>query len=1095
MKRRVGYVQQYVLLLTSVLVMAACVRPAFAQIAGAGAISGTIKDPSGAVIPGAGVDVLNGSTNVVISRTSTSAGYFFVSPLPPGVYTVTVTAPGFAIQKQEHVDVDALQTTTLNPVLQIGQTNETVTVTTAPPPLQTANATLGDVIENATYSELPVQMSSGTPRDPTAFSQLVNGVQSGGRSGIFDGTGAGNENELYVEGVPLTTVDSQGDNRKLNENLSIEAVDQTQVQTTGTGAQFQGVGVENFSIKQGTNQFHGNAYIFLRNTVLDTWNYFAKAVTVPTPTGAQVQQRKPYENQNEISASLGGPLVHNHLFFFGNYDRYHYRAVTNPTLQTIPTMLARTGNFSEYPYTIYDPSTVTACTNANKGVTCAYPFPGNIIPASEISSIAKQWAANLPPVSNGNLSNNYLSGRNTGNDNWEFTGRLDYTIDPRQTISLISTNGSKSFPPYDYGATSVLPYPYTNGTLVTELTTTDIVKHTFTITPHVVNQFRYGYTRFWAPIQNATTGDPTFSAQALGIGNLPSGESSSTTPGTSFSGGIDGPSSFAAPTGYHEAVNTYTIADDLAWAKGHHNLTFGGDFQFLQFNQSIADSASKPLSFTFSNATTSGFDSKGNIISASGLSYASFLLGAVGSTSIYTQDFSTLGARYKAFSPYFEDDWKVTPNLTLNLGMRWDLYTPYREAQNRWSTFNPNMVNPATGNMGALEYIGYGQGTCNCTSPVHTWYKNFGPRLGFAWQVGRRDVVRSAFSIMYTHTGGVGGSNNGNYNGTGQTGLTVSPAFASSSQGEQPAFYLNSAFRNTAIPAYNTTVTPTSTVNTGNYINGSGVAVTASSLSYADPYLSGRPPYTEAFNFGIQHLLTNDLTLSADYVGNQSHFLYAQSRGLYEDQMPPQYQVLGPLLKQLPTAADKTTGKTYLAEAQAIVPGIAIPYANFSGPQATIGQMLKPFPQYSSLTDTWGDIGNSNYNALQISLQQRRWHGLTYTLNYTFSKTVDDIAGVRSGYPIPDNVIDGGFGSYQANRIDRSVSASNIPNNLHVFGTYALPIGGKKQLGGSHFLVRSLAGGWETSFIFSKTSRCAALDHRCELPDAGHLLSELYPGV
>lgn len=1070
------------------LIVLAAGYPAWAQITGQGAVSGTVTDPQGALVPGAKIDVQNTATNVVISRTSTSAGYYVVSPLPPGNYTVTVTATGFTALRQEHVTVDALQTTTFNPSLKLGQASEIITVTTAPPPLQTANATLGGTIENEVYSQLPVQMSSGNPRDPTAFSTLLPGTQAGGRSGIFDGAGAGNEDELYVEGVPLTTVDSQGDSRKLQENLSIEAVDQTQIQTSGSTAQFQGVGVENFSIKQGTNKFHGNAYIFFRNTILDTWNFFSKAQTQPNAQGQQVAIPKPPENQNEISASLGGPILHNKLFFFGNYDRYHYTSVTNPTLATIPTNLMRQGNFTEMGalgYHIYDPTTEAACTTANAGVPCANQFSYNnvadVINPAEISPIAQAWAAKLPAVTSSSVSNNYLSGRQTGVDNWEFTGRLDYTINPKQQLAFVSTNGSHVDFPYDYGATSVLPYPYTNGTLVDELTTTDIVKHTYTFTPHVVNQLRYGYTRFWTTVGNKTLGDPTYSANALGIGGLPSGLAGSTTPGTSFSGGIDGPEGFSAPTQYHEAVNTYTLANDLTWVKGQHNITFGGDFQFLEFNQSIADSPSKPMSFTFANTNTGGFytqanqasnskDTAGTINPASGASYASFLVGAVNSTSVYIQNFSTLGARYKAFSPYVQDDWKVTPNLTLNLGLRWDLYTPYREVNNRWSFFNPNIVNSATGNMGALSYIGYGAGDCNCSSPVNTWYKNFGPRLGFAWQVKKRDVVRGSFSMMYTHTGGVGGSSNGNYNGTGQVGLTVSTAFASSNQGEQPAFYLNSAlaapYANTSLPAYSTTITPTSTANTGNYVNGP----TASSLSYADPYLSGRPPYTESFNFGVQHLLTNDLTLSLDWVGNQSHFLYAQSRGYWEDQMAPQYQVLTTLLKQLPNSTDASTHKTYLQEAQAILPGIALPYGNFGGAQGTIGQMLKPFPQYSSITDTWGDIGNANYNALQITLAQKPWHGLTYTLNYSFSKTIDDIAGVRSGYPIPDNVIDGGVGSFQANRIDRAVSSNNIPNNLHIFGTYALPYGTKGHMGYANHWTRAIAGGWELSFIFSKTS-------------------------
>ncbi|ADW71122.1 TonB-dependent receptor [Granulicella tundricola] len=1055
-----------------------------AQIAGTGGISGTVQDKDGALIPGAKITVRENATGVSTVRQSTGSGYYVISPLIPGVYTVTVEAPGFQVFRQENLTVDALATVGLNPKLTVGAQSETITVSTAPAALQTTNATLGGVIENATYSELPLQITSGGPRDPTSFVTLLPGVNSGGRAGIFDGSGSGNSNEMYIEGVPQTTVDSQGDNRKLNQNLAIEAVDQFQVQTSGSSAQYQGLGVENYSIKQGTNTFHGNANFYIRNTAFDTWGYFQPWVPIVRADGTTgLPTKKNPEHQDELSLSLGGPILKDKLFFFANYDRYHYNGITNPTYQTIPTVDARNGDFTAYAaanpgYDIYDPTTVTACTTANKGVTCAYPFMGvkngvptkDVIPTAEISPIAKAMQSYLPPVANGNLTSNYLAGRVTGLQVWGFTGRVDYDLSPRQQLAFISTSGVKHIPPYDYGATSVLPYPYTNGTIVTETTTTDIVKHTYTFSPHAVNQLRYGFTRFSAPIGNATDGG-SVTASTLGIGNLPAGLASSTFPGASFAGGVDAPSGFSAPTAYHEGVNTLTFGDEFVLTKGRHSITFGGTYQWLEFNQSISDSSSKPLSFAFNASSTAGYNS-GSINTKSGLAYASFLLGAVDSSSIYFQNFSTLGARYRAFSPYVQDDYKVTKNLTLNLGLRWDLYTPFHEKNDRWSGFSPTQINPATGTPGALFYYGNGSGTCNCRTTVNTWYKNIGPRLGFAYQAASRTVIRGAFAIMYTHSGGVGGSNAGNYNGTGQLGLTAQQSFVDSGQGGQPAFYLNSnlgALSNTSIPNYSLTISPTAIANTGNYLV-NGVSPTASSVSYADPYLSGRAPYTVSFNFGIQQALTRTLTLSADFAGNQSHFLVANSRGFYQDQLAPQYQALGALLKQLPGGMDKATGKTYLQEAQAIIPGIGLPYTTFGGSAATISQMLKPFPQYSSVTDTWGDIGNANYNALQISLQERKWHGLDLALNYTYSKTIDDISGVRSGYPIPNNVIDGGFGSTQANRIDRAVSANNVPNNLRIFGVYQLPFGDKSQFGGSHAAVRAIIGGWKVSYIYTKIS-------------------------
>ena len=324
---------------------------------------------------------------------------------------------------------------------------------------------------------------------------------------------------------------------------------------------------------------------------------------------------------------------------------------------------------------------------------------------------------------------------------------------------------------------------------------------------------------------------------------------------------------------------------------------------------------------------------------------------------------------------------------------------------------------------------------------------------------------------MYTHTGGVGGGSAA-YNGTGQTGLTVSPSFVNSGQGGQPAFYLNPALGNSNFPSYSTVVNQSATANTGNYSSTTGgvtTNATAAGISYADPYLSGRAPYTESWNFGIQHLLTQNLIITVDYAGSQSHFLNGQSRGYYQDQLAPQYQALGSLTKQLPNSIDATTGKTYLAEAQAIIPGVTMPYVNFAGTSATIGQGLKPFPQYSGVTDTWGDIGNGNYNALQLTLNQRVWHGLSATLNYTWSKQIDDLGGYRSGYPIPASVIDNGINYPVANRIDRA-NTSIDPQSLRIYGVYNIPIGGKGEFGGSHFVVKAVASGWRVTSIYMKSA-------------------------
>lgn len=1065
---------------TSVLLFAICFLALLmphslrAQVGGEGAIQGRVVDPTGAVVPNATVSATDVATGVVETRKATQTGDYVISPLPAGVYTVRATARGFATLVQKHITVNATQSTGLDLHLTIGSQSQTVTVSSAPPALDTTDGTLSETMENKQYSALPLSMN-GQQRDPTAFVYLMPGVQSGGRSGEFNGAGSNNGylDEMYVDGIPLTTIDQQGDNRTVSLAVSVDAVNQFQVVTSSAPVEFQGLGAQNYVIKSGTNKFHGSVYDFVRNTAFDTWSFFAKGATQQTASGATILSPKPAEHQNEFGLTVGGPIRRNKMFFFVSYDKFHYSKLENPGLLSVPTTAERAGDFTAYPYPIYDPTTLSTCTAANGGVPCTYQFEGmkngamtpNVIPTSEISNIAQYMQQFLPAPSNDNLTSNYLTHVPTGDNNWEFTGRFDANLTPKQKISVIANAGRRGFIGQDLGADAVLPVPYINGVDVAELTATGILQHTYVITPHLVNQLKYGYVRQWGPASNASLGIAKYEAgSGVGIGNLPPGQASDTFPGVDFSGGADVPTEWYGRDGYTQSVNTYTLMDNLQWNRGKHNFTFGADFQWLNENESDFDTQSEPLQFNESNTLTSGY-SDGNIESGTtGASYASFLIGAIGSTSLTVQPFSTLGARYKAFSPYFEDDYRVNSKLTLNLGLRWDFYPPYHEVQNRWSFMNPNLINPATDSPGIIEFAGNGPDSCDCKTPVHYYYGNAAPRIGFAYSIDNNTVVRGGFGINYSHGGGVGGRAGAN-DGTGQTGYVASTSFLSSGQGGIPAFYLNSNLGNTSFPAYALSPDFSPTVQTGNYINSAGSAVSPGSVSYADPYTSGRAPYAENWNIGVQRAFTNSLTLSVNYSASQSHFLTSSltGRGYWTNQLDPKYLVLGPLLGKLPGSTDPKTGKTYLQEAQAIVPGMNIPYSNFGGSHATIEAMLQPFPQYSGITDTWGNISNANYNSLQLTLSQRPSHGLSYTVNYTYSKEIDDAGTFRSGYAIPASAIASGQ-AWKIDRIERGLGVGEQPQLLNFFGVYDLPFG-QGHIGNNNTVVRWLAGGWALSWI------------------------------
>jgi len=1121
-----------------------CVH-SWAQTGGDGAIAGTVVDSSGAVVAGASVTATNVGTNVTTNRTTSGAGYYNIAPLIPGNYTVTVTAKGFAAFKQENMVIDAMHVSGLNITLKPGAESETITVTAAPPAMETTNAVLGATMENDTYMELPLMVSGNQQRDITQFSNLLPGAQvnPGGRSSVIGGT-AQRLGELYLDGLPLTTISQQGDNRPVFNVVPMEAIDQIQVVTSSFSAEYQGAGLENYTLKSGTNKYHGTVADYIRNTVFDTWGFSAPWATVTNSAGVKGYQSvvgtKPPDHQNELAVSVGGPISiprlfsgRDRLFFNASYDRVHSRTAPNYTAATIPTTLMQQGNFQELlsvangglgtagvNYPIYDPTSLAACTKNSTTGTCRYQYgygpgtgtgpagnpvktgaPINVIPASQISPITQYMQQYLPAPINSNVTNNYLGGIAGGYDNWLYSGHIDWDISPKQRLSMSVTGGNRANATYAVGSTAILPLPYLQGTIAVVAGHIADLSHTYTIKPNLVNQFKYGFANFGGPpVRNATQGITKYEAQTAGITGLPAGQAATEFPTNTFAGSNAQSqwSNGASSATYTSVSETFTMIDNVQWVKGKHAITIGGQLQWLQNQASTADGPSTPITLAWSPNDTAAVSGT-SYTASTGYAYASYMLGAVDSTSDTIQTVSLLGGRYRPLAPYFQDDYKITRNLTLNLGLRWDYIPTYHEAQDRWSFLSPTTTNPATGNLGALMFAGNHGGSglsIGSATPVQTYWKNWGPRLGFAYALKDKTVIRGGFGILYSHAGGTGGAG-GAATGTGQNGFNTPISFPANGAGPGagPAFYLNNnpAFsaQNTIFggPGYTlpTATGPTAaaqTLNVGNYVTSSGAFVAAAAApGYPDPYLAGRAPEFEFYNFGIQRELTKDITLSVNYSGSESHFIAGASniRGLQAGQINPAYMpVLGAgtylgssglgLLSKPATAAN-------VALAQAAYPGLPTPYAGFEAAaasgstgagQATIAQSLKWMPQFSSTSDTWGNVANANYNSMQVSLVQRASRGLSYTVNYTYSKQLDDAGTQRSGWAIPASLTLNGQ-AWKQNRIDRSLSTLTQAHSLAVFGVYKLPFG-KGGMGGDNFLSRAILSGWETSHIFTLVS-------------------------
>ena len=1136
------------------------VAPMRAQVAGDGAISGTVTDKDGHVVPRASITATNTETGVEVKRETTPSGDYSISPLQAGNYNVEVVAKGFSRYLQENVQVNSTQNVGLPPIkLTVGGQDTTITVTDAPPFLETTNATLGGTIENELYTNLPLSMAGG-PRDPTSFQYLMPGVQEGAQvtssggvqQGIYGGTGQANLNENYIEGVPVTNVQTGGDNSVVSKSVSADAVDQFSVQTNGSSTSFGGAGVTNYTIKSGGNQLHGEAFDYVRNTILDTWGYFAKVPNQGTGFAS-----KPPEHQNSYGGSLGGPIIKDKLFFFGIYEGFAYTKVSNtPQYLTIPscqergfasdckTALGGSGTTPQFydftdqygsssanaqtPNGIFDPTAGRAQFHALENGVVTY----NVIPASEVSSFSTYLASALPRPTNLSTVNNYLAGLPLQNKDYKINGRLDYTISARNKFSVVGVGGNQGFGNQpDYSTLQQLPPPYAAGYYTNSKSAIGVLSYTYVATQTLINSLKYSYTRNWGETFSITEGTPYTAAKA-GILGLPPGNASDNAPSVTFT---QGTSTIAAPANWNvvnkkptqssgpTATNTYVVIDQLQWIKGKHNLTFGLQVEWLQTNQAAFGGFSSILSLGANGNSTAGPAPTGQQF-VGGSPWASYLMGAYYNASITEQTVSDLGGRFRPDALYIEDNWRFSPKITLDLGIRYDYLQPFHEAEDRLAFLNPTKINPIVGIPGAQEYAGFpGQGyfknianinsaylpyICHCTTPVKPYNWNFGPHIGITYAPNQGFVLRGNYTIALTRAGGSGGG--ATFQGT-QNNPTFSATTSWKSAGSTsvPGVFLNDKLSSSQQGISTTTIStqpnystlpqltpPGVNVNplagTGNYNftlydqqnnitpfttnpylcgTSDGQTCNPTNINYEDTYYGGRGPEFVNYNLGFQQMINKKAVLSVNYAGSQTHFLPGGAgRGPATNNISPDYY------NELRAALGGTVAQQ-LSTVQAIVPTYKIPYANFAGPGATVAKSLAAYPQYGTFTDLWGDTGNSSYNSLQMGVIQRPWHNLSGFINYTRSKSIDDTHGHRTQYGVGPQ--DGNFTrNYTANQVDRGLGTFNQTNAVNVTWVYAFPIGRGQAFFATNRLMSLIGGGWQISGIYQYRDGTPLHDHQ-----------------
>jgi hypothetical protein len=992
-----------------------------------GGIQGTVIDQSGAAVTDANVVGKNLDTGLTINTITSDSGLYSLANLPPGRYSVSVDAPNFKKYSREGVTVLTGTTISLDISMQLGAMTEDVIVTADASQLQTATSDIGATVQSSLIENLPLEVG-GTVRNPVQFITLIPGFvgsvsnDPGSNSSDDFKVNGGQEGgtDVLVDGVSISLVSP---NTQWNKGVSTDAVEEFKVLQSNFSPEYgeSGDGIVSLTIKSGTNEFHGSGYDYLRNRVLDANSWTNNTAGVG----------KSINTQNDFGATFGGPVRFPHVyngkdktFFFVAYEGFRFRT-GGTSLQSVPTEAMRAGDFSALlPATqLFDPTTHVA-------------IPGNILtndPNFTPSAVMQKVFA-LLPATNGSLTNNVVDTTVNSTSADLFDIKIDHNISSRHRIS-----GGFDYDNTNTGGTSNLGPIF--GSTTPQSTRYARISDNFVFTPALVNQFLFGFSRrFRGEVSNSL--GQNFPEQ-IGL----TGVQNTTFPcikftGTPYEGLLNncGDSQFAD--------NVFQFNDSVSWVKGKHNMKFGGEIRSLQFNVRRLTQASGEFDFNAAQTSLGG---------VGGDPVASALFGLVDTTTLNYGAFS--GVRYKDFSLYAQDTYKFSSKLTLNYGLRYDIDLPASEAFDRFSAVDPNLPNPGAGGiLGAYTYFGTGPGRNGQTRPQDTYTKAFGPRVGFAYSIDAKTVIRGGYGIFYEPL------KEGSF--ADQDGLGFFNRQTVDRTNGGPTQIDNGVTR----------IFPDQGPFTPDGQNGSNGVILV-------PKSSGRPADIQTWNLDIQRQLTSNMVLSIAYVGSKGTHLPALN--IIPNQVNPSFLSLGTDLLQ--NVSCLTTG----ACPAAIAAGVTLPYPTFTG---NINQALRPFPQYGDFNQednsfTPDRTGNSTYHAMQLQVDKRFSQGLSFLVSYTVSKNLTDADSSGPG-------VAGFTGTNEfigQNSFDRSaekaVSELDTPQALVASFFYELPVGhGKRYINGGGVSDRVL-GGWYVSGIASYHSGTPTEVYGpCSLNSAGSAL-------
>ena len=927
-----------------------------------GTILGTVTDASGAVVRGAKVTALQTSTGLTRAEVTNGEGEYSIPQLPVGPYTVTVEQPGFKKTERTGVELRVDDKLRIDIALALGQVTETVAVEATAPVINTDSATVGNVVDNKKVTELPLngrnflQLNLLVP----GVNQGVKGSQNQTQGGSVSANGAREQaNNFLLDGM---------DNNDLAINqyavaISTEAIQEFKVQGSTYSAEFgRSPGAQiNIATKAGTNEIHGVLYEYLRNNVLDAKNFFDR----PGPM--------PGYKRNQYGTSVGGPIKKNKTFYFGNFEGARIRqGITK--VATEPTVAMKNGDFSAVPTTIYDPSSLQPV----NGVLARSPFPGNIIPSGQITAVGRA-VANLFPAPNGPGSsgaNGLFTSSPTKTDDFDqFTVRVDHRFNDNNTLfgrySYSKENRFDTFDSFCAGANNV-PGFGCNTLNGGQQVVADYVR---LLGPTKVNEARMSFTRVRGGIFQQNLGNDVSSTLGIagtGRSSLDFGVPVITAVGYDRLGEATN-----LPQDRHD--NTYEWSDSLSWTTGRNTMKFGAEIRHFQENFLFDSSARGTINFNpfytaQVSATSSGVV---NAVTGTGNAIADMLLGFPYTASV-SRSFAGInantvaGLRQTSTNLFVQDDFRVLPNLTLNLGLRWEYNAPTIDKYNHLATFDPNFPNSTP-----LPYLRIS--TNDTPNIYNSSKKEFSPRFGFAYTpFGSKTVIRGGYGFFWD--------------------IKILNVI------------LNSNLTAPFLTGYsfNQSTNGTPNINLANPYGGTGTPAIPSASWVENPFRDG---YVQQWSFNIQRELTSSMGLTVGYVG---------SKGTHLDH--------------------------------------AYDY-NEPAPTASFTQSLRKYPMYAAI-NVRSPGASSVYHSLQLSVEKRFSHGLSFLSAYTFSKSIDD-----------SSLWNGSVVAVTNFRLERGLSTFDTRHRWITSYTYDLPYGHGRAFGGnSSPLMNAILGGWQTNGILTMQS-------------------------